>query len=503
MYDPDSGAVEDAWSYSYDNHAATAITTTRAGARFAMEYDAAGNMIRQADGAKDMAKQMAYDSYNRIRSVTDEHNGNLKGQYWYDDQGFRVRRLARQEIDGREQEVELLYPSMYFAVESHRNGHGRARPETACAVNNIYLNGVRIAAALPDGQARYYLTDQVDSVKVVTNDSGMVVTSHEYMPFGEDWITEGDTKNAPKYNSQELDKESGYYFYNARHYDPEIGRFVTPDSVIDGELSTQGWNRFAYVHNNPIRYKDPTGHGVLDTLKSVGSGVVDRASEYGSAISGAASALKQEAKEAIKDPKAYAYKVDDKLGEKVNKALSNPRQFLKDAGSVCGNTLLDTYKEISGLGRISRIIEADNPAKQLGKELTDVGLAYAGAKGADLLGKGFKALKNISKGAQAAEDGSFTIKDWGGYPDGIPKPKGPFKLIEGEGYNTARKAANQANAAMHRADSTLAGKQIHEIHPVKFGGNPVDPGNKIPLSPQDHAPVTKFWNGLQRKIEGN
>jgi RHS repeat-associated protein len=57
-----------------------------------------------------------------------------------------------------------------------------------------------------------------------------------------------------------LDKESGYYFYNARHYDPEIARFVTADTVIDGELSTQGWNRFAYVHNNPIIYKDPTGH---------------------------------------------------------------------------------------------------------------------------------------------------------------------------------------------------------------------------------------------------
>ena len=57
-----------------------------------------------------------------------------------------------------------------------------------------------------------------------------------------------------------MDKESGYYFYNARHYDLEIARFVTPDTVIDGENSTQGWNRFSYVHNNPIRYKDPTGH---------------------------------------------------------------------------------------------------------------------------------------------------------------------------------------------------------------------------------------------------
>jgi hypothetical protein len=41
---------------------------------------------------------------------------------------------------------------------------------------------------------------------------------------------------------------------------------VTPDTVIDGEDSTQGWNRFSYVHNNPIRYKDPTGHFVLPVI---------------------------------------------------------------------------------------------------------------------------------------------------------------------------------------------------------------------------------------------
>jgi RHS repeat-associated protein len=100
----------------------------------------------------------------------------------------------------------------------------------------------------------------VDSVTVVLDDGGKIVTQHEYLPFGETWITEGDKKNAPKYNSQELDRETNFYYYNARHYDPEIGRFVTPDTVIDGELSTQGWNRFAYVKNNPIMYKDPTGH---------------------------------------------------------------------------------------------------------------------------------------------------------------------------------------------------------------------------------------------------
>jgi len=187
-----------------------------------------------------------------------------------------VRREARLEVDGVERRVQILSPSMYFSVETVRELDGTPVGDTGFGVNNVYLNGVRMAAVLPDGEAQYYLTDQVDSVKVVTNDAGMVVTSHEYLPFGEDWITEGDTKNAPKYNSQELDKESGYYFYNARHYDPEIARFVTPDTVIDGEYSTQGWNRFAYVHNNPIRYKDPTGHRVKVTITNevVGTGSI-------------------------------------------------------------------------------------------------------------------------------------------------------------------------------------------------------------------------------------
>jgi hypothetical protein len=87
IYDADSGVVDDAWSYTYDNHAATAISTLSAGARFFMQYDAAGNMVLQTDSTTNLAKQMAYDSYNRIRQVTDQYTGTIKGRYWYDDQG--------------------------------------------------------------------------------------------------------------------------------------------------------------------------------------------------------------------------------------------------------------------------------------------------------------------------------------------------------------------------------------------------------------------------------
>jgi RHS repeat-associated protein len=101
----------------------------------------------------------------------------------------------------------------------------------------------------------------------------------------------------------------------------------------------------------------------------------------------------------------------------------------------------------------------------------------------------------------AHQEGSFSISDWSGYPQGIPRPTGTVRLIAGEEYNGARAAANQANRAMHKADASLAGQQIHEIKPVKFSGSPTDPANKIPLTPQQHQPVSTWWNRLQRAVE--
>jgi RHS repeat-associated protein len=106
-----------------------------------------------------------------------------------------------------------------------------------------------------------------------------------YLPFGETWTHDGDVKHSPKYNSQELDKETNYYFYNARHYDPEVGRFVTPDPVKDGAFNTQGWNRYSYVLNNPIIYKDPTGlfeiHAHDEGTGHVGASVLGKSYDFG------------------------------------------------------------------------------------------------------------------------------------------------------------------------------------------------------------------------------
>lgn len=94
------------------------------------------------------------------------------------------------------------------------------------------------------------------------------------------------------------------------------------------------------------------------------------------------------------------------------------------------------------------------------------------------------------------------MRDWTGYPAGVPRPSGPMRLLTGAEYDAARTAANRANAALRRANPELyRGKQIHEIHPVKFGGSPTDPANKIALTPQEHYRFNEFWRQHQRYAE--
>ena len=272
LYDK-TGSLDERLEYDYSNHAVTDIHSSKHGNRSVMRYSACGNMTYNSDKAKKTEKRMYYNTDNRIVKVTDKENITI-GEYDYDDTGFRVRKQSRYMKDGVEKSKETITPSMYFSYEKELEISTDKELDKTYAVSHIYLNGVRIAAAMPNGECRYFLTDQVDSVNVVLNDKGDAVTRTEYKPYGETWIQEGDKTNRPKFNSQELDPETGYYFYNARYYEAEIGRFITADNVIDGEYSTQGWNRFSYVKNNPVRYKDPSGNSQKDAesqaLASVG-----------------------------------------------------------------------------------------------------------------------------------------------------------------------------------------------------------------------------------------
>ncbi|WP_280525347.1 RHS repeat-associated core domain-containing protein, partial [Leptospira selangorensis] len=250
----------DEWNYQYSNHQVTHIDSTQSGNnRLVMSYDSSGNMTYQRDNFKDLTKTISVDSQNRITQVQDALNTTISN-YSYDEGGFRVRKRTLVPNGASFKNQEILYPSKFYGLEYSEETN------VLSSINNVYLNGVRIAALNEDGVTAYFLTDQVDSVAHVLDEGAHTLSRMQYEPYGETLVKRGTLDFAPKYNSQELDRETNFYFYNARYYDPQIARFTSADTLIDGARSTQGWNRFSYVAGNPIGSKDPTGHESLGPM---------------------------------------------------------------------------------------------------------------------------------------------------------------------------------------------------------------------------------------------
>jgi RHS repeat-associated protein len=67
------------------------------------------------------------------------------------------------------------------------------------------------------------------------------------------------------FTGQRLDG-TGLYYYNARYYDPTIGRFISADTVVQSIFNPQCLNRYFYCSNNPLKYIDSDGHGFWGSL---------------------------------------------------------------------------------------------------------------------------------------------------------------------------------------------------------------------------------------------
>jgi RHS repeat-associated protein len=114
--------------------------------------------------------------------------------------------------------------------------------------------------ALKNGSnLRYVHLDLLGSTSVVTNSSGAQYGYTRYYPYGSTRDSGGSLDTTKKFTGQRLDG-TGLYYYGARYYDPSIGRFISPDTVVPNPANPQSFNRYSYCLNNPLRYTDPTGH---------------------------------------------------------------------------------------------------------------------------------------------------------------------------------------------------------------------------------------------------
>jgi RHS repeat-associated protein len=133
---------------------------------------------------------------------------------------------------------------------------------------HIFAGANRIATAESARSIYFYHSDHLGSSNVVTDQSGYQAGLTEFTPFGSISRQEGTYDPQHKFTGKELD-ENGLYFYGARYYDPQLGRFISADTVVQAPYDPQSLNRYSYCRNNPINYVDPTGHSFWDFFGKV------------------------------------------------------------------------------------------------------------------------------------------------------------------------------------------------------------------------------------------
>jgi len=121
------------------------------------------------------------------------------------------------------------------------------------------------------------LGDHLGSTSLTTDSNGNKISEIRYKPWGETRYTWTDpaldttpvyAMTRYQYTGQfSYEAEFGLYFYNARWYDSQLGRFAQADTIVPGVWNSQSWDRYAYTLNNPLRYTDPTGHWSESEIK--------------------------------------------------------------------------------------------------------------------------------------------------------------------------------------------------------------------------------------------
>jgi RHS repeat-associated protein len=163
-----------------------------------------------------------------------------------------------------------------FGVTAELFGVGSAAPRwnEYLSVGNVRV-GMRVKElATTTVSLRYFHTDHLGSISVITNESGVVVERLSYDAWGKRRHPNGADDPTGSITSQtsrgftgheELDSV-GLVHMNGRVYDALVGRMISADPTVPDPMNAQAWNRYSYVGNDPLAFTDPSGFSWLSSF---------------------------------------------------------------------------------------------------------------------------------------------------------------------------------------------------------------------------------------------
>ncbi|WP_217333072.1 RHS repeat-associated core domain-containing protein [Rhodanobacter sp. C05] len=205
-----------------------------------LSYDANGNLTY------DGTNTYVWNARNQLSQIT--VGGTVQASYTYDALGRRTAKAI-----GGTTPTQYLY-----------DGANAVQETLGSAVNPILTGlGIDERFARNDVTGRtYFLTDALGSTIGLTDPTGAIQQEYSYDPYGNATQTNNSAgfTNPYQYTGREADGP-GLYYYRARYYSPELGRFISEDPMgfAGGQL-----NFYAYVGDDPLMYRDPYGLWVIN-----------------------------------------------------------------------------------------------------------------------------------------------------------------------------------------------------------------------------------------------
>jgi RHS repeat-associated protein len=242
-------------------------TVTNGGAPRTFLYDPSGNEVERTGGPEG-TRTTEYTSFNLPTVITDALPAQLTTTFEYDGDHTRVIK-TESTVSG--QRTTVYAGSLYERVTDHTSG-------TAVVTHKyrIFAEGKQVAqlertqGELPN--TVYLHGDHLGSVQLITkgepdSSSNLVVHEQIFDPWGKPegtaaWDGAADPRAhnvRTGFTGHEHDPGHSLINMRGRIYDPELGRFMTADPIVQAPFYSQSYNRYAYVFNNPLRYTDPSG----------------------------------------------------------------------------------------------------------------------------------------------------------------------------------------------------------------------------------------------------
>jgi len=274
------------------------------GTTVSVTYDGLGDITNKSDvGAYTYGSGTSCSSGFAGPHAVSSVNGTLVASYCYDNNGSLTQGNGRTVawtafnmpalIQQNSRQIALTYGpdrSRFKRVDTNETGttvtyyvagggHEVVTSGTT-VTHKTYIGGaavvLEVTSTPTSSTTLYLLHDHLGSTDVVTDSSGNVQTRYSFDAWGARrnvtwaaftggmpaslWQTAKTTRG---YTGHEELDEVGLVHMNGRVYDPQLGRFLSADPVVQDATDLQAFNHYAYVRNNPLSLTDPSGFSFL------------------------------------------------------------------------------------------------------------------------------------------------------------------------------------------------------------------------------------------------